>query len=1604
MKLKRFNKLLSLLIVLSILISPVLGIFSSGVYGEVEEGEEILEAEIKEIDIEEEVTVEVEEGEAEETKTNEEVDDNILTLTPKEHSDGAEEGILDGIEEVDEETKIKEALDKVYKTFSVHGSANPIPFPYGDGEGQYKNAVNYIKDQLKELVPEYDVEFIYSNTLAGGVSFSGVLKQETMDKLGNITPVYNESPTKPAFMGVKFKIGEVETEKTFLLYFSVDPIDVTNQEMVDKEASAITFNEIKGRNQSEEYITGSLGKTTTSGVGALNTTPELYKTDIKIEWTTEHISGNNNALSLDSSNKTTVIRPNVGQGDAKFILIATVSHRTDNSAITQLKFNLTVPEFKGYKVPFRITPSDAELKITDSYYNRDVDAEYINIEEDGSLRVVTLHGSSTDSSQSYAYELSKEGYITQKGSVSVSNEVLEEINLKLEESSSNDSKLKSLEITNPASGAASIIKPMEEFKSEEMSYTMSVGDIPSITIRPTVIAEGATIVVNAATSKSNSQLKNYSVRSGSTRICYLFDGENIITITVRVPDSSTQDIKEESYTLTVTKDSGISYPLKDIKIEAYDSLNKGKNNPARPEEEVLSPIVDAGGIADKYTYYVNAYRDKVTITPEVNNKDKIEFIKVNEKLIEGTSEDINLQYGNNVIRIEVKEIGTGEPYIYNINVRRKYPAVVNSYSADGNQGKLTGWTGQVNFASDSTEAKMVFDIPEDAYVSIDGVDGKYKNGEVVEVPVGDAGHQITTIRVNREYIEDGKTFIDSHAYVIGLYRLASTSPTAVENYLPAPGQFVNQSSFMDPSRTLRPNPNMVTLGAFGGSIVYRFDEPIKNDPKNPYGIDFIVHGNVFRNNDGSSASGAAEPAAVMVSKDGMNWYELAGSLYYDAGTRHNIQVEYTNPDTLFSKAKSVYWKDNEGNEGWIAANSSHNQPYYPNPENYSQYNLKSNIGYNASYTKSSVKFTGTILKGSNSPAFGYGDSHANDDNFSSKAVNPYLERHYLNINGDGMDLSWAVDSDGKPINIDEAKYIKIYNPNLHIGGSTGEISPEIAFVQKAEGESGEVGVTKDLESISINGKNLELEPGKYEYIMDIDGMSSFVAKVETTEDTNIWINDNFVSPGKDSPHILAGDRFRIVAQQGKKEPVMYLINLANVADEDDNAEVDKITILPGDIIATRNGNTFSALVDSGTSNALIKAAPLSEMSQVYIDSEQVYKERNWQSTQSVKLAPGETKLVSIEVVSKNGTKESFALNITRRDIKDEGNNGDNDIGGSNKYIEVSFRLIGDTSQGVLISRESYSIPVGSTVKYVTDKALANHGIPFITNSAGTYIESINGLAEFDNGPNSGWMYTINGTHRGVDGYASQVLKQGDEIEWHYTDDYTKEEGSEDFSDNNTGDNSLGDKGSVDSDTPPIKKDEILDEEEKDIIEKLNKKYKDADSISSWALSSIKRATELGFVQGDNGKFNPKSNITRAEFTKIIVSILELEIEDSKEITFSDVEESDWYYSYVNTAYKAGIIEGYENLFNPNDNITREQMAAIIVRALGLKREKSDGIIKDIDKVSNWAKEDVETVVALGLMIGDNGNFHPQGNATREMATVLSIRGYDYKNNDKFKTK
>ncbi len=141
-------------------------------------------------------------------------------------------------------------------------------------------------------------------------------------------------------------------------------------------------------------------------------------------------------------------------------------------------------------------------------------------------------------------------------------------------------------------------------------------------------------------------------------------------------------------------------------------------------------------------------------------------------------------------------------------------------------------------------------------------------------------------------------------------------------------------------------------------------------------------------------------------------------------------------------------------------------------------------------------------------------------------------------------------------------------------------------------------------------------------------------------------------------------------------------------------------------------------------------------------------------------------------------------------------------------ITVSVTIKGDSKHGTTssphglargglttwASESGVEADTAETVWDVLQRVGKNHGITFdadSNNSYGTvYIRAVNGLGEFDNGKNSGWMYTVNGTHPEV-GVSAKYLKNGDNIVLHYTDDYDYEEGGNKYGQKPSGGTTTG---------------------------------------------------------------------------------------------------------------------------------------------------------------------------------------------------------------------
>ncbi len=175
----------------------------------------------------------------------------------------------------------------------------------------------------------------------------------------------------------------------------------------------------------------------------------------------------------------------------------------------------------------------------------------------------------------------------------------------------------------------------------------------------------------------------------------------------------------------------------------------------------------------------------------------------------------------------------------------------------------------------------------------------------------------------------------------------------------------------------------------------------------------------------------------------------------------------------------------------------------------------------------------------------------------------------------------------------------------------------------------------------------------------------------------------------------------------------------------------------------------------------------------------------------------------------------------------------------------------------------------------------------------------------------------------------------------------------------------------------------------------NKTFADLNGVE-WAREAIEYLYNNDIVSGKSDEeFAPQDNITRAEFVKIIVLALDLPL--SKGDFFVDVPSNSWYAPYVYAAYDAGLVSGdEENRFNPNDNITRQDMAVILYRAYKLVATYDVLDFADANSVSNYARMAVAYFAQTGIINGmDNNNFVPFGNATRAQAAVMIFRSLNH---------
>jgi len=177
----------------------------------------------------------------------------------------------------------------------------------------------------------------------------------------------------------------------------------------------------------------------------------------------------------------------------------------------------------------------------------------------------------------------------------------------------------------------------------------------------------------------------------------------------------------------------------------------------------------------------------------------------------------------------------------------------------------------------------------------------------------------------------------------------------------------------------------------------------------------------------------------------------------------------------------------------------------------------------------------------------------------------------------------------------------------------------------------------------------------------------------------------------------------------------------------------------------------------------------------------------------------------------------------------------------------------------------------------------------------------------------------------------------------------------------------------------------------------------ADMNGHWAKQAVEQLASSLIVKGvSEQQFAPGRDMTRAEFTALLVRGLGLSPDRSQAAIFGDIDSNAWYAEAVGAAVKAGLVTGTEaGKFDPHAVITRAEMAVMTVRALefaaqaGQNNSNSGGTgssFTDQAAIPQWAAAEVAKLANKGIMQGDEkGRFDSNAHATRAQAAAVLLR-------------
>ena len=288
-----------------------------------------------------------------------------------------------------------------------------------------------------------------------------------------------------------------------------------------------------------------------------------------------------------------------------------------------------------------------------------------------------------------------------------------------------------------------------------------------------------------------------------------------------------------------------------------------------------------------------------------------------------------------------------------------------------------------------------------------------------------------------------------------------------------------------------------------------------------------------------------------------------------------------------------------------------------------------------------------------------------------------------------------------------------------------------------------------------------------------------------------------------------------------------------------------------------------------------------------------------------------------------------------------------------KALSVTFQLHTDTEMWIAPSVIG-DLPEGTTAMDVFRQVLTANGYSY--EAKGSYVQAVikpdgTKVAEFSKGPNSGWVFRVNGEFPDV-AMQDCRLSDGDVIEVFFTADYMDEPGM----------------------FLPF-----------------------TDVTNHWAYSAIKRVYTRGLMVGmDEKTFAPDQQLSRAMLAVILYAMAG-EPAVTGESPFTDVPAGCWYTDAIVWAAQNGIVSGFgDGTFRPNEAVTRAQAAVMLYgyaafTGADVTARADLSAYSDAGQIPAWAMDAMQWANARRLIVGrDSSHLVPDGNTTRaEMAAILS---------------